>query len=411
VKRVAVLLVAALAAGCGRKGPPLPPLVKLPVAPTDFSAVRRGRTVDLQFTVPGVNTDNTRPANVARVDVYALTGGTLNMSEADLIKNATKVASVPVKAPRDPNATVDVDAPPEETEETEPLEGRGFDQGAVARTADELPEDAAAPPDEAQRASRRVDETQGPMLGPAQIVVPSRLYVGVGVNKSGKRGPASRRVLVPLASPPAPPTAIAAAYDEHAVTLQWTAPPNAQGPPENVLPSRPIGVAVPTLGYNIYEVAAPGARGVPIPAALTKSPVAETHFADARMTWGATRCYVVRAVKIFGPISVESDAADPVCVTLKDTFPPAAPKGLTAVAGEGAINLIWDPNDEPDVDGYLVFRGPSPDTLVQVTPQPIHDTTFHDGVPPGAHYVYKVRAVDRAGNASAASEPVEETAR
>ena len=50
---------------CGKKGPPLPPLVKLPVAPENLVAERRGNIVDLQFTVPGTNTDGTRPANVS----------------------------------------------------------------------------------------------------------------------------------------------------------------------------------------------------------------------------------------------------------------------------------------------------------------------------------------------------------
>src|SRR5712671_3099263 len=71
---VVVLTAAVLAAGCGKKGPPLPPLLKIPAPPADITAQRRGSKVDLQFTVPGANTDGTRPANVERVEVYALTG-------------------------------------------------------------------------------------------------------------------------------------------------------------------------------------------------------------------------------------------------------------------------------------------------------------------------------------------------
>jgi len=63
-------------AGCGKKGPPLPPLVKLPAAPGDLSAERHGDDVTVRFTVPAANTDNTKPANVERVDVYAFTGPT-----------------------------------------------------------------------------------------------------------------------------------------------------------------------------------------------------------------------------------------------------------------------------------------------------------------------------------------------
>src|SRR5207237_6098063 len=63
-----------VSSGCGKKGPPLPPLVKVPAPPADFVAVRRGSEVDVQFIVPGANSDGTRPANVERVDVYAFTG-------------------------------------------------------------------------------------------------------------------------------------------------------------------------------------------------------------------------------------------------------------------------------------------------------------------------------------------------
>ena len=96
-----VLLAAALAAGCGKKGPPLPPLIKLPAPPADLTAQRRGSKVDLQFTVPGANTDGTRPANVERVEVYGFTGPA-TVTDDQLLKHGTKVASLRTKTPRDP---------------------------------------------------------------------------------------------------------------------------------------------------------------------------------------------------------------------------------------------------------------------------------------------------------------------
>ena len=101
-----MILLSLFLAACGKKGPPLPPLVKLPVAPSDLTAARRADTVDLQLTVPSANTDSSRPANVARVEVYAFTGPA-TVSEAEVLKQGTKVASIAVKAPRDPDATFD----------------------------------------------------------------------------------------------------------------------------------------------------------------------------------------------------------------------------------------------------------------------------------------------------------------
>ena len=130
------------------------------------------------------------------------------------------------------------------------------------------------------------------------------------------------------------------------------------------------------------------------------------------MTWGTTRCYGVRAVETVDALFVESEASAPACVTFADTFPPAAPKGMQAVASEGVINLIWDANAEPDFDGYILLRGLAPaDQLTPVTPSPIRENVFQDRVPAGVRYVYALRAVDKAGNVSPLSESVEETAR
>jgi len=113
--------------------------------------------------------------------------------------------------------------------------------------------------------------------------------------------------------------------------------------------------------------------------------------------------------------AIESAPSEPICVTPKDTFPPAAPKGLAAVSGSGAINLIWDANTDADLGGYLVLRAEAPgDTLQPLTPQPIRETRYRDTtVTAGVRYVYAVIAVDRAAppNRSAPSNKVEETAR
>lgn len=160
------------------------------------------------------------------------------------------------------------------------------------------------------------------------------------------------------------------------------------------------------MAYNVYEVTESSETQ------LTKSPTSETQYADARMTWGATRCYAVRSVEMVGQLAVESEATPSACVMLVDTFPPAAPKGLQAVATEGVINLIWDANAEADLDGYILLRGIAPGgELASITPSPIRETAFQDRVPAGVGYVYALRAVDKAGNASQPSERLEEAAR
>jgi hypothetical protein len=80
--------------------------------------------------------------------------------------------------------------------------------------------------------------------------------------------------------------------------------------------------------------------------------------------------------------------------------------------GEGTITVIWDPNIEKDLAGYIVLRGAAPgDDLQPITPVPIHESSLRDPVRPGILYVYAVRAVDKAGNVSEMSSRVQEAAR
>ncbi len=430
---VSLAAAAPFAAGCGKKGPPLPPLVLLPAAPADLAAERRGEQVDLRFTVPAANTNNTRPANMERVDVYAVTSRTA-LTDDQLVKHATKVGSVPVKTPPDPDAA----ATPEEAaeEEPEPPEGAGLDQGAVARVQETLTPAAAIPiePPKDPNAPKTLppDDEARPLVGapPAPL---TRTYAVVGINAKGRRGPVSKRVSIALMPPPPAPSAPTVAYTENAITVTWAPPPAGavlqQPASGDVLPAKPIGVAVPAFAFNVYSVGGtPVAPVTPSPAPapatappavapagearLTKAPITGTSYVDNRIEWGAERCYTVRVVETMAALSVESSAPPAACVKLVDTFPPAAPQGLTAVASEGAINLIWQPNGEPDLVGYIVLRDAAPgDTLVPLMTAPIQETTFRDNVQAGIRHVYVVQAVDKAGNVSKMSNRVEETAR
>ena len=72
---VCLIATAVLAAACGKKGPPLPPLVNLPSPPTEIVATRSGDDVTIRFTVPRSNITGAQPANLKSVEVYAWTGG------------------------------------------------------------------------------------------------------------------------------------------------------------------------------------------------------------------------------------------------------------------------------------------------------------------------------------------------
>jgi hypothetical protein len=178
--------------------------------------------------------------------------------------------------------------------------------------------------------------------------------------------------------------------------------------------------------YNVYRTVAPlpgAASTPPVETAWLKSPtppinpspLTELTFADP-VEFGRQRCYVVRAVRGSAPNVIEGPPSAPACITPVDTFPPAPPAGLVAVAAEGSISLIWEPGSEPDLAGYVVLRGePGDATLQPLTEMPITEARYIDSrVTAGRRYVYAVVAVDNAqpvANRSAASERIEETAR
>ena len=192
-----------------------------------------------------------------------------------------------------------------------------------------------------------------------------------------------------------PPTAVAAQMPtEAAVVVDWKPPVGEPG--------------LPAFSFNVYRRDAPATP-------LNPSPIADPKFEVGGVEYGKEQCFVVRSVQKFETVTIEGVPSAPACLTPLDKFPPAAPKGLRAVAEDGAISLVWDQNGEADLGGYMVLRGEVPgDTLAPITPQPIADANYRDAtVKPGVRYVYAVVAVDNATprNSSAPSPREEATAR
>lgn len=86
--------------------------------------------------------------------------------------------------------------------------------------------------------------------------------------------------------------------------------------------------------------------------------------------------------------------------TVSDTSPPSAPAALIATAaGTAQVNLIWTAStDNVGVDHYEVERRSNAATYTLVASPPTGSYT--DAVSPATAYLYRVRAVDAAGNAS-----------
>lgn len=207
-------------------------------------------------------------------------------------------------------------------------------------------------------------------------------------------------------------------YTETKATVRWQPAANArryvQGPGDKeatVIPGRPIIAWPGPWMYEVYEVSERGDEHPSLPRSINTTALLNPEYEDPRVTFGVQRCYAVRSFETFRSATVRSASSPSTCVTFVDTFPPSVPTGLTAVATEGAVSLIWEPSPEKDVAGYLILRARASDeTLQPLTLEPIAGRTYRDtGVEASVRYRYAVQALDRVmpPNMSAPSEPFE----
>ncbi|MGH9397185.1 MAG: fibronectin type III domain-containing protein [Terriglobia bacterium] len=174
-----------------------------------------------------------------------------------------------------------------------------------------------------------------------------------------------------------------------ALVLQWSAPQQSlSGTPLHAL-----------LGYRVYRSmeAKPGAFTL---IGQTRSPV----YRDTHFHFGTTYLYKVRAIFSLDGYTAETADSIPVEITPRPVFPPPAPQGLTAVFTGKAVELIWEPDVEPDIAGYNVYRQAAGEPARRLNQQLLRTPVFTDSaVAAGARYNYWVTALDLENNESKAS--------
>jgi hypothetical protein len=358
------LLACICIAACGAPGVPTPPRPVLPKPVTDLAARQQGSSVILTFTLPKKSDENETLAEPPSIEIFR------GQREAGAAAKMTTQLIYTV-----PSALVDTYAKEGLIEFRDPLK-------------------------------------------PAMLHGQDVVYM-IRTRASTKRASADSNVVSVRTLPvPLAPTAVRlAALKETSIELGWTAP-RAES---NV---GAIG------GYRVYrgELAAdaPAPTGdvadisklkFSVPPALL-GPAAGNSFRDTQFTFGTTYVYVVRSVADEQGQPVESSDSVALILTPKDTFPPAAPQRLVAIpihdeiqataSAAGHIELSWDINQEPDLQGYWVYRSEQPDTNGQrINKSLLLTPTFRDITAVlGKQYTYRVTAVDRSGNESSFSSPV-----
>jgi hypothetical protein len=380
------VLVVFFGFGCGKKGDPLPPLRPTPAAVTNFRVAQRGDQLEIRFTAPRASTDGAR----------------LPVLEVELLV-ADKEGDLP-KVARTRRIKV---APGETLVERQPLPLPGTALRVAARAVakghrgrpGELVRLTVVPPlvpphglkaeltDEGVSLSWE-GEVPAPLPTPAPTPTPTPTPT-----PASKPDPTPEAPTSPSPAEPAAPTGVPVDVPREPALPSAGPEAKPSEPPASPKPFAP--------GFFIYRRATGGGFEAPLPGAA----VPEHTFVDPSPQPGESICYEVRAVASAEPL-LESAPSNEACLDVKDVRAPAAPTGLTALQRDGGVEIRWSPSSEADLAAYRVYR------VRRGEDEPLADvaapeTVFVDPAPSGRTLRYVVTALDKAGNESPASAPVE----
>ena len=346
------LLLARTLIGCGAPAAPEPPSLNLPVPVANLSAVRTGDSVHLAWTMPTRTTD--------RVALrHPVTAQICRAIESGLCANLTSLTLAP---------------------------------GVAGTYTDALPPELVRSPDRLLRYEVAVRNHAGKSAGPsnpaytAAGAIPAEL-----TGLAGQMGPDG----VVLSWKPVADAGRTVAFRIERLHLTAPAPEEVRRSP--LTPSAPP--ATQTLVVHSRDGEDPG------------------HAIDTSVLFNQRYRYVMERVVTLDlsgkSVEVKGTPSEAIEVSTKDTFAPAVPLGLVAVAdtAAGAIDLSWTPNTDADLAAYHVYRrdlqeGSPAQRIASVNVE----TSFRDTeVKPERTYAYSVSAIDQSGNESKPSPEVEET--
>lgn len=93
-----------------------------------------------------------------------------------------------------------------------------------------------------------------------------------------------------------------------------------------------------------------------------------------------------------------------------DRTAPAKVENIKAVDGDGYVELTWDTPKDEDIDHYRIYRASNEDGIFKVAAENCTTLNYYDTqVAIGSSYIYKLEAVDIAGNVGEISDEVAAT--
>ncbi len=397
--------IACACTGCAVPGEPGPRRPPIPEAVRNLAARQQGDAALLTFTLPGNSVARKPLGELPTVDIYRGLSSATPTSAAPTPATPTPAAPTPATPPAGATGTPGASPQPPPTNlraaasnvrliHTIPGDTLGtYEHNGVVEFRDALdPAELARSPGE-------------PLL--------YQVRTRVAANHPSA---ASNSAVLRVYPAPAPVTALAATVTEDAIVLSWTPTPAERTATSD---------AAPASGYRVYRgeidpenaaaALAEPAKAKLIAALELLAEPSQPAYRDEHFEFGHTYLYMVRSIARWDTNIVESADSTPVVVSAKDVFPPSTPQNLEIALTPAtpntpaSIELAWGISPEADLAGYEVYRSERQDEVGQrlnesLLPAP----TFRDmNVTPGRQYFYRVRAVDRAGNESPLSTPVE----
>lgn len=186
--------------------------------------------------------------------------------------------------------------------------------------------------------------------------------------------------------PPSQPVNLSAVSDTGKVILSWD-----------------MGKEPDLWGYYIYRTI----KGSSEFALLNSAPFKGSRYLDKRPR-NAKNAFLYYLVAVDSSFN-NSTNSDTVAVRLPDITPPVPPKISKVVVENGVVTLYWLSNVEPDLAGYVVYKGFYPDSVNIKANEgfiPSGMVSYSDLSSSSGVVYYKIVAVDSTGNVSFPSEMV-----
>jgi hypothetical protein len=434
IKRTSVHLLLSVslclaAAGCGKRGDPLPPFKHLPYNQFRMIVTQQGERAMLRLTIPRTTREGKpfEKEDFGKLEVYCL-------AEKDTGEEERKFEDIDIDEEKDDKPAgpqggmmggggmkiiggVGGGMPGESAgwqsmEDDQGLGGIDTSRFRGTGMTDIFPRDVF------ERKADRVfvvekdtldDYTAGWLISiPMQFedleqedIYDKRLYFGVKLfNSRGQDDGLSNLVALAPDVIPEPPGSFTAEVTQTSVNLTWDSPGAMADGSE-------IGG---DIGYVVFR-ATENKDFNTLP--LNAQPLLTTEFVDKTFSFNKNYRYIVRSAIITEKGIKASENSEELILTPKDTFPPGTPREMNSVKGEGEITLIWAPNIENDLQGYNIYRSTERETgFIRLNEEPISKNAFTDeNVEADKTYYYKVTAEDNAepSNESGFSETVAET--